>query len=315
MLLLVTVYITSVSSVQAVSGGWITKYRIEDVGTGQLILEKDLQTGATSGSGSIFEGAELKVTVTINIGVNNPSANLKLGTSMLHSALQANKYWELQSQDYSLGTFNPNQQTISFSQTAGVLVISCYGKVPVGKVSQVVGGVTLHKPIPISLVSLQDPGAAILDEVKPNITDARIDEYQNLLKQKEAKLQSLKDSGVAAGFIEIYANVINQTQSMVAQGFTDSAISLLNGLSVSSEPASATMEVLFLPIIGVLAAVSVAAIFLFLKARGKIGYFQLVVEDQIKDLEGLTLRASKVDRTISSNLESVKDRLKRLVGM
>jgi hypothetical protein len=52
-----------------------------------------------------------------------------------------------------------------------------------------------------------------------------------------------------------------------------------------------------------------------LRARGKNSYVQLVIEDQIKDLEGLTLRASRVDRTISSSLEGIKDRLKSLVGM
>jgi hypothetical protein len=52
-----------------------------------------------------------------------------------------------------------------------------------------------------------------------------------------------------------------------------------------------------------------------MRNRGKVGYFRLVIEDQIKDLEGLTLRASKIDRTISSNLASIEDRLKRLVGM
>ncbi|MCJ7793562.1 hypothetical protein MUP42_01370, partial [Candidatus Bathyarchaeota archaeon] len=69
------------------------------------------------------------------------------------------------------------------------------------------------------------------------------------------------------------------------------------------------------PIIGVLAVVAVVFVVMFLRVRGKISYFQLVVEDQIKDLEGLTLRAQKIDRTMSSNLESVKERLKRLVGM
>jgi hypothetical protein len=75
------------------------------------------------------------------------------------------------------------------------------------------------------------------------------------------------------------------------------------------------MESLFIPIVGVLAAVAVIFVVLFLRVRGKVSYFQLVVEDQIKDLEGLTLRASKIDRAMSSSLESVKDRLKRLVGM
>jgi hypothetical protein len=52
-----------------------------------------------------------------------------------------------------------------------------------------------------------------------------------------------------------------------------------------------------------------------MRNRGKVSYFRLVIEDQIKDLEGLTLRASKIDRTISSSLSSIEDRLKRLVGM
>jgi hypothetical protein len=72
---------------------------------------------------------------------------------------------------------------------------------------------------------------------------------------------------------------------------------------------------LYIPLIAVLAVLAVLFVVLFLRVRGKVSYFQLVVEDQIKDLEGLTLRASKIDRAMSSNLESVKERLKRLVGM
>ena len=75
------------------------------------------------------------------------------------------------------------------------------------------------------------------------------------------------------------------------------------------------MQALFIPVAVVLAAVAVVFAFLFLRIRGKVSYFQLVVEDQIKDLEGLSMRISRIDRAASSNLESVKDRLKRLVGM
>jgi hypothetical protein len=64
-----------------------------------------------------------------------------------------------------------------------------------------------------------------------------------------------------------------------------------------------------------MAAIAVIGFVLFLRTRGKLSYFNMVVEDQIKDLEGLTLRASKIDRAMSANLDSVKDRLKRLVGM
>ena len=43
---------------------------------------------------------------------------------------------------------------------------------------------------------------------------------------------------------------------------------------------------------------AVIAVFLFMKARGRSSYYSLVVEDQIKDLEGLTMRA-RVDRFLS----------------
>jgi hypothetical protein len=98
-------------------------------------------------------------------------------------------------------------------------------------------------------------------------------------------------------------------------GDVPDATAMLNSLNSSNAPPSSTTQALFLPVAGVLAAVAVIFVVLFMRIRGKISYFQLVVEDQIKDLEGLTMRASKIDRSLSSNLDSVKERLKRLVGM
>jgi hypothetical protein len=318
LLILTAMYITSVSTVKAQAvgtGQWITKYTIVDASTGVNILTKDFQTGTTTGTGQIVENEELEVTVTINIAVNNPSTDLTLGTSMLHSATQSNMYWELQSTNYSLGNFNPNARSITFPENQGTLVISCYGLTPTGKVEQQASnGITLNVPTPIQLILLQDPSGNILDEVQPNLINAAIENYLNILSQRESSLKSLQNSGVDSGFIAIYTNVINASEDLNTQGFTDGAISMLNGLNVSAPP-SATSQALFLPVAGVLAVVAAVFVVLFMRVRGKISYFQLVVEDQIKDLEGLTLRASKIDRTMSSNLESVKDRLKRLVGM
>ena len=318
LLVLTAMYITSVSTVKAQAvgtGQWITNYKIVDASTHEIILNKDFQAGTTSGSGQIFEGEELEVTVTINIAVSNPSTELTLGTSMQHSALQSNMYWELGSTNYSLGNFNPNQRSISFPQNQGTLEISCFGLTQTGVVEkQAPVGITLNVPTPLLLILLQDPAGNILDEVTPNIINAQIADYLNNLSQRESSLKSLQNSGVDSGFTDIYANVINESEALNSQGFTAGAISMLNGLNVSAPP-SATSQALFLPVAGVLAVVAVVFVVMFLRVRGKISYLQLVVEDQIKDLEGLTLRASKIDRTMSSNLESVKDRLKRLVGM
>ena len=140
-------------------------------------------------------------------------------------------------------------------------------------------------------------------------------QFNSLYSQKAAHLQSLKSSGVDQGYIDIYSNVLNASQAEANGGYVSNAIALLNGLNTANEPISSAMTFVYIPLIVVLAVISALFAVLFLRVRGKVSYFQLVVEDQIKDLEGLTLRASKIDRSMSSNLESVKDRLKRIVGM
>jgi hypothetical protein len=313
LVILASACIISISTASAATGAgdWITTYRIEDASTGRLIID----TASNVVGGTIINGEQLKVTVTISIPTNNPSSMLTLSTAMQHPT-SLDHYWAHDTTDgYTLGgSYNPNSQSFSFSQVVGTLIITCYG-VASGQVTQQVGSVTLHKSVPISLVSLKDPSNAILDEVKMNITDSTIDEYNTLLAAKQQRLAELSSSGVATGYIDVYQNIITQSQAVAGEGLTDAAVAMLDSLNVSNEPAGAVLQNLFLPLIVVFAVIAGLFGFLFMRVRGKVSYFKLVVEDQIKDLEGLTLRASKIDRTISSNLASVEDRLKRLVGM
>ena len=305
-LLLTTVYLTSISFTQAAGEGqWITGYQIVDATTGNLLMEYNSTTGVNMTYAPVLPGADLKVTFTVNVFTAG-SGNLKLSTGMAKSL--SGTYWELVTQDYDLGTaYNPNSPSAEFNWVPGTFTMILYGKVPVS---------SIDTALKVNVVSLYGPsGGNAIDQITVLVTTAKMDTYQTLYDQKEAKLQSLIGAGVAKGYIEIYTNVLNQSKVEAAQGYVDNAIALLNGLNVSNEPVSSTMEMLFLPIVGVLAAVAVVFVVMFMRVRGKVSYFQLVVEDQIKDLEGLTLRASKIDRAMSSNLESVKDRLKRLVGM
>jgi hypothetical protein len=303
--LLLTVMIVSVAPTYAVWGGtWITKYRVTD-STGQLLMEGDSETGVNNTYSPILAGAELTVTFTINVVLSG--GNLRLSTSMLHSQIH-DTFWSLNTMNYSTNfiSYDPNSVAVSFSAVYGAFNMTCYGRIANYTVT--------NKPVPVTLVQLSSSGGDVLDLIQPNVVNARVDEYEKLLVQKQDKLKSLQDSGVAAGYVELFGNVIDQAQAEAAQGYVDNAIALLNALSVSNEPASSFMESLWLPVVGVLAAVAVVFGFMFMRARGKVSYFSSVIEDQIKDLEGLTLRASKIDRTISSSLESIKDRLMRLVG-
>ena len=225
---------------------------------------------------------------------------------MIHSTIE-DVYWKEVSQDYELLAYNPNSQSVQFYQAKGKLTMTLYGRVPV----------TVVKDIPVQylVVTLYGPAGETLDNIKVKVVTAAMDEYETIYAQKEEKLQSLKDNGVAAGYIEIYENVLNESRTQAEQGNVESAIGMLNALSVSNEPASSAIEGLFLPVIGVLIALTAVFGFMFIRGRGKMQYVLLVLEDQIRDLEGLSLRASRGDRSISTSLESVKDRLKSIVGM
>jgi uncharacterized protein YceK len=305
-LLLTAVPIMSIMTTRGVGEGqWITSYTIENSQTGQLLMEVNFDTGTNTTYAPILAGTDLTVTFTVNVFTSG-SGNLRLSTSMQKSSLHA-VFWELVTLNYSLGDWNPNSAAIDFPWAKGTLTMVCYGKVPTSAVS--------NKPVQFNLVQLSSPGGEVLDNIKPYVVNAQVDEYQTLLAQKEDKLQSLKDNGVAPAYVELFSNVIDQAKAEAAQGYVDNAVALLHSLDVSNEPISSTMETLFLPIIVVLAALAVVFGFVFMRARGKIKYVAMVLEDQIKDLEGLTLRASKIDRTLSSSLDGVKDRLKSLVGM
>ena len=123
----------------------------------------------------------------------------------------------------------------------------------------------------VTLVQLSSAGTTgdILDAIKVIVLTAGADEFQNLYDQKEAKLQSLIDSGVAAGYTQMYANVLNQSKALVNKGYVNEAIALLNAIPASGEPMGSALEMIMLPAIGIAAAAAVAFAFLFLRAEEK----------------------------------------------
>jgi hypothetical protein len=311
LLLLTTMCVSSIAilnvKAQDTSGnsGWITSYQIYDYNSNNLLVEYNANTGVNQTLSPVLPGADIKVTFTVNVFTAG-SGDLSLSTSL--GRLLQGEYWSLVTQNYTLGSeFNPNANPAQFTWIQGTFTMTVYGVVPTPS--------STVAQAPVNVVSLYGPSGGVLQQITVSATTAAMAQFQTLYSQKVAHLKSLTSSGVAQGYIELYTNVLNASQAEANQGYVNDAIALLNGLNVSNEPASSTMQALFLPLIIVVAVIAVVFAFLFMRIRGKVSYFQLVVEDQIKDLEGLTLRASKIDRTMSSSLESVKDRLKRLVGM
>ena len=308
LLILTTMMIVSFSPpVKAVgTGSWITTYSISD-STGQLLVQYDPTTNTTNTLAPVLPGTDVVVTFTVNVIVPG-SDTLKLTTNLQKSTSNPSGYWSLQTSTYDMGsTYNPAAQSTTFKWTVGTFDMVLYGKIPnsASNVAQTVNVVILSA----------GSGGSPLDQITVQATSANLANFNVLYAQQETKLKGLISSGVDQGYIDIFTNVLNASRSIANAGEVNDATTLLNSLNASNAPVTSATETLFIPVMVVLAVVAVIFAVLFLRIRGRVSYFQLVVEDQIKDLEGLTLRASKIDRSMSSSLESVKDRLKRLVGM
>ena len=314
-LLAITTIYVSAATIEPVKGAntatYIQSYTISDTATG-FIYSNDLTTGSTSGTFQISNGQSLSVQVTIKIAQGNPSSTLTLSTGMSHPS--GDHYWALQEgSTYSLGSnYNPNSPIISFPQSAGTFTITCLGIVS-GVTETSAGGITLHRGVPVSLVKLSDPAGSVLDEISHNITDASINEFNTKLASAQKTVNGL--SGSDPAYVSLAQGVIDNSKEVAATGLTDQASQMLDALNNANAPVSGAMQILFIPLVAIFAVLTGLFAFMFFRNRGKISYYQMVVEDQIKDLEGLTLRAQKIDRTMATNLDSVKDRLKRLVGM
>lgn len=282
---------------------WITKYKVQDALTGATLIEADFENYEEPLLyQSILSGQQLKVTFTVNVPVTL-SAQLRLFSMMQRPA--GGQYWDLISTDYDMGdSYTPNSATLTFPWNAGTFEMICYGNAS-----------RVAKATNVTLVQLSAVGGDILDAIKALVLTSGGGNFESLYLQKEAKLESLIAAGVVAGYTQMYEEMLNQSRALLNKGYESEAIALLNAIPSSGEPLGSAQEIILFPVIGVAAAAAVIFAFMFLRARGKNSYTRLVIEDQIKDLEGLTLRATKIDRTMASSLDSVKDRLKRLVGM
>ncbi len=307
-LLLLSLCLTSISLSSAASSStsdsqWITDYQIVDATTDAVLVQYDASTNQTQTLSSVLPGASISITFTVNV-IASGEGDLTLRSGLTKPS--SGTYWQYSDTGYDLGSaFQPNSAQTSFNWVEGTFEITLNGIVPQSTSSSKT----------ITAVTLAGPTGSTLDTIKITATSAGMGNFQTLLSQKQDELASLKASGVDSGYTQLYETVLTTAQAVAEAGDTEDAIALLNGLNTANAPAGSFMQVAFYPIVGVTAAIAIIFLVLFLRTRSKVSYFQLVVEDQVKDLEGLTLRAAKIDRAMSASLDSVKDRLKRLVGM
>jgi hypothetical protein len=159
-----------------------------------------------------------------------------------------------------------------------------------------------------------------LDRITFNVIDGEIKDYRDLLSAKEMVVANMTNRNVVHQYVSLSENIIVKARNEASIGFVDKAKSLLNlmptntdGLPLEYSPS--ITETMFIPVAGGLSVLVILSAVLFARSRRRMGYILNVLEEQVKDLEGLVMKVSRVDKSISTRLETLRDRLRNLVGV
>ena len=148
---------------------------------------------------------EIKITFTVNV-IASGEGDLKLSSGLGKPA--SGPYWEY-TDVYDLGSkFSPNTASTNFNWVAGEFEMTLYGRVPS----------TASASKAITAVTLAGPSGTSLDTLKITATSAAMDNFLNLLEQKQQDIQSLEASGVDAGYIQLCESVLAGAQDVANGG-------------------------------------------------------------------------------------------------
>jgi hypothetical protein len=314
LVLIMLVLLTPAIPAQAQSLPWIEEYTLKNYSTGQTVLEWDSVTGDLLQNAPVLAGDEYIIKFTLNVRQTVDNAVLELTLTSFMDKMSEEYYWDIETPAFpETDDFNPASRTINFHHIEGVYVISGVGRIATDTTVFTTEGVTLHRPIDLTLVNLDGPIGTGYDLISINVIDSAIDDYRFLLGQKEAELQDYIERDVDPAYIQLYENFVALAEEEARVGLVNSATNLLVNLEVEAPPVQtgpSFMEKYFIPVVGGLFVVSVLGVFMFIRTNSRLGFIKMIIEDQIREMEAIQSRASRIDRTLAQRLDEINDRVK-----
>ena len=314
LLLIIILLLANIPTAQAQSSlPWIEEYTIKNYSTGQTVLEWSSETGELLQNAPILAGDEYQVTFKLNVRQTLVNAVLSLTLSSYMTQQSEATYWEVGPDFPRTEDFNPATRGISLHHNLGVYEITAVGKIKSDATVSTNEGVTLHRPLEIILVELDGPEGPNYDDIIVTVIDNKIDDYRFLLTQKNAELQDYRDTNVDPAYIQLFENFVELSEQQAELGLVDSAIDLLETLEADIQPIEtgpSWKEQYFLPAVGGLGLLAIIGIFLFIRTNSRLGFLKMIVEDQIREMEALQSRASRIDRNLAQRLDEINSRLK-----
>ncbi len=224
-----------------------------------------------------------------------------------------NKYWDLPEKypGINLQTVNPARKQISFRSDEGNPEFVLTGQIPEDVVAvKLPTGQFLHLKKPVLLLTLKTASGSINDERKMDAIDKSIETYQATLV---AKRKVVEGSSGEASFVGLIGALVKEAQALAAKGDTDGGAALLKAIPDRGWPQPPASNMMMYAIIGVVAIMALIFLVLMIKSRGTASYSRGVIEDQVKRLDVVSVKAGRLgDKVLLQEINSVKEELDRI---
>lgn len=305
--LLLVALMSAAASPASAQQGWISNVVIKDFATGLEI----------SASQPLVAGSTYNITFTIVVPY---TANIMLSATTELERVGPQYWYVIEDAagmiNYSI--WNPSENELRFSAKQGVLTVMLMGKVPSDAcvISYPQLDLVLHKKRDITVVKLSIVEGSVIDWIKHMVVDSEILSFEEALSQKKQVLESVKDVAVEE-YYTLANSIVSLAESFAEKGDIQLANTLLELVPSSSEevplkPIKPLHEVAMPYIAVALAAAFVGMVYLWRRSGFQLDYVKSITREQVRNLEALLVRASRVDRALASELEAVKKRLEEV---
>ena len=258
----------------------------------------------------LVAGGIYTVNFEIEIGATL-SDNILLTTSMEKSG---NSFWTLNNnyEGVETSTWTPGSQSITFQAIEGTAQFTLDGKIPEAITEKEIDdiGKTIHalELVPLLVMSLDS--MEILDERTYTITDQTIISYDALLQSKTEKLDSIS---MDEKYNSLAFEIVSEAEYLTSFGLYDDAIQLLETIPDSDYPEPPRTTTLLIVSSIFLGITTIAFLLLFIRTRSSTSYLSSSVSEKADKLDLLLIKASRIDRSLADDLETIKKELKELV--
>ena len=225
-----------------------------------------------------------------------------------------NSFWTLNNnyEGVDTSTWTPGSQSITFQAVEGNAQFTLNGKIPEAITEKEIIEIdkTIHalELVPLLVMSLDS--MEILDERTYTITDQTIISYDALLQSKKDKLDSTSMEGK---YNSLALEIVSEAEYLTSFGFYNDAIQLLETIPDSDYPAPPSTTTLFIIASVVLGLTTIVFALLFVRTRSSTSYLSSSVSEKADKLDLLLIKASRIDKSLADDLETIKRELKELV--